>query len=362
MSVTLTTSLALEPKRLARLARLQYVADSEPGYSRMRNGEGFYYSNLRGAKLRDRRQIKRIEQMAIPPAWTDVWICPLPDGHLQATGRDDRGRKQYLYHERWRVVSDQVKFRRLADFARHLPRLRKAIAQDLRAKHLTRKRVLAGMVAVLDLTSIRVGNEEYVRENGSYGLATLRTRHVTLTNAHVELRFRGKGGQIREVTVSHKRLVQLFRELKTLPGAHVFQYLDDEGRVRPATAADVNDYLRETTGQPFTAKDFRTWKASALAAARLHGAGETQSERQRKRILKQVVAEVAESLGNTPTVCRKYYIHADLLDGFLAGSCQLVPVRATKRPGGRSVKTQEQTLARFLRQWLKGHRFKRVNT
>jgi DNA topoisomerase-1 len=357
MSVTITTTGAMDPKRLARLARLAYVSDSEPGYTRRRNGIGFYYHNVRGGKLRDRRQIRRIERLAIPPAWTGVWICRLPNGHLQATGRDDRGRKQYLYHEQWRVISERAKFRRLADFARHLARLRKAIAHDLRIKRLTRARVLAGMVAVLDLTSIRVGNEEYVRENGSYGLATLRTRHVRLTNAHVELRFRGKGGQIREVTVTHKRLVQLFRELKALPGAHVFQYRDDEGRIRAATAADVNEYLRDTTGKSFTAKDFRTWKASALAAARLCAADQATTERQRKRIVKQVIAEVAETLGNTPTVCRKYYIHADLLDGFLAGTCQIGPTRSNNS-GGRTAASEEQTLARFLRQWMKNARYK----
>jgi DNA topoisomerase-1 len=342
----------ISPKRLARLARLRYVSDADPGYSRLRNGSGFYYVNLHGKKLCGERQVRRIDRLAIPPAWTDVWICPIAEGHLQATGRDARRRKQYIYHERWRTVADQTKFRRLADFARHLPRLRKAVARDLRTKGLTRRRVLAGMVALLDLTSIRVGNEEYVRENGSYGLATLRTRHVTLTNAHVVLRFRAKGGVMREVTVVARPLVRLFRELKELRGAHVFQYRDDGGQIRQATAADVNDYLRETTGAAFTAKDFRTWKASALAAGRLRGLANASSERQRKRFVKQVIAEVAETLGNTPTVCRKYYIHADLLASCLTNGCDDSPNGVKRRANG-TVARNEQVLARFLREWKK---------
>jgi DNA topoisomerase-1 len=355
MIATTTPPCTIDSQRLAHLARLKYVTDTDPGYTRHRNGSGFYYLNLHGRKLRDRRQVKRIEQLAIPPAWKDVWICPLPSGHLQATGRDDRRRKQYIYHARWRAASDQNKFRQLAEFARHLPALRSAIARDLRTKGLTQKRVLAGMVAVLDLTSIRVGNEEYVRENGSYGLTTLRTRHVTLENAHVMLRFRAKGGLMREVTIRQKRLVKLFRELKELRGAHVFQYLDDEDRIRPATAADVNAYLQQTAGEAFTAKVFRTWKASALAAGRLRALGQATTERQRKRTVKQVIAEVAETLGNTATVCRKYYIHSDLIESYQMGECDIVRngERVCKKQSAASAAADEQLLARFLRQWKK---------
>jgi DNA topoisomerase-1 len=338
------------PEELARIAELRYVSDEETGIGRRGNGHGFYYFNSRGRLVRDTRQLKRIEALAIPPAWTDVWICPLPDGHLQATGRDDRQRKQYIYHDRWRDVSNLAKFIRLGDCATLLPRLRRLVGRDLRGRTLTQTRVLAGMVALLDLTSIRVGNEEYVRQNNSYGLATLRTRHVTIRRRRAELRFRAKGGIQRQQVVNDPRLVRLLKELIRLRGAHVFQYVAADGRIRSADAIAVNEYLRERTGSSFTAKDFRTWKASALAAGRLFQNRHCESLRARKQVTKAVIAEVAEALGNTPTVCRKYYIHSGLLQSYEQGEFCRYFVRFTPRTK-QSLTSHEVVLANFLRRW-----------
>jgi DNA topoisomerase-1 len=345
-----TNRAAVEPQALARLAHLRYVTDAEPGFSRKLNGKGFVYFSGRGARLRNPRDVKRIDSLAIPPAWTDVWICRFAKGHLQATGHDDRKRKQYLYHERWREAANLVKFIHVEQFGRALPRLRRAIARDLGGNHLSRTRVLAGMVAVLDATSIRVGNEEYVRQNGSYGLTTLRTRHVAEKNHHVELRFKAKGGLHREVDINEQRLVRLMKQLKRLRGAHVFQYLDGDKHIRQVTSTDVNEYLREATGQPFTAKDFRTWKVSALAARLLFEQPPVETLKDRKRIIKSTLAEVAAVLGNTPTVCRKYYVHPGLLESFEQGRFRKF-VNEFKPRRNRSFNRDEQILAHFLPQW-----------
>lgn len=336
------------PEELARIAQLRYVTDEEPGIKRELNGKGFKYLNGHGRSLRDQRQRSRIESLAIPPAWTDVWICRFADGHLQATGRDARGRKQYLYHEDWREISNAAKYWRLKSCPRFLPTLRRQITKDLRGRELTQTRVLAGMVGLLDLTAIRIGNEEYVRENNSYGLATLRTRHVQIKSSKALLRFRAKSGIHREAEVADKRLVQLLRQLKKLRGAHVFQYRDDAGQVHAADSNAVNTYLAERTGHRFTAKDFRTWKGSALAAGILYDERSVEELADRKKVVKKAIAAVAELLGNTPTVCRKYYIHAGLIESYLDGKISKVfgRFRPTRK---RSLSRDEQLLARFLR-------------
>jgi DNA topoisomerase-1 len=341
---------SIAPEELARFAKLQYVLDDQPGFTRLLNGHGFCYSNGRGRKLRDQRQLKRIEALAIPPAWTEVWICRLPDGHLQATGHDARGRKQYLYHQHWREISNLAKFLRLKPCAKFLPALRQQVSRDLRAPELTRERVLAGIVALLDLTFIRIGNEEYVRENGSYGLATLRTRHLTIQGNRALLRFKAKSGLRREVMIEEKRLVRFLKQVKNLRGEHVFQYLDSTGQIHIADSIAVNDYLRERTGHSFTAKDFRTWKASAIAVGMLHSEPTPDKLAARKRVVKQVVAAVAEALGNTPTVSRKYYIHPGLLDSYLNGTLAAKFQRFRPSPK-RSLSHDEQLLDRFLRRW-----------
>jgi DNA topoisomerase-1 len=337
-------------EELARLAHLQYVNDELEGFTRRCNGHGFCYTGTRGKPLRDPRALKRIESLAIPPAWTDVWICHSADGHLQVTGRDARHRKQYIYHERWREISNLAKFLRLGEWSKFLPKLRSAVANDLRGRKLTRNRVLAGMVALVDLTSIRIGNEEYVRQNNSYGIATLRTRHVTMKGRRALLRFRAKGGVKREHIIEDKRLVCLLKQLTQLKGAHVFQYVDDEGKIHCADAVAVNEYLRERTGRSVTAKDFRTWKASSLAIGRLFAKRDAETLRAKKKAIKMTIAEVAETLGNTATVCRKYYIHAGLLQAFengeLSQDFHFVAPRTQ-----RHLNRDETLLGQFLRQW-----------
>lgn len=345
---TTSTTVDFTPEELARLANLQYVATEEPGFTRRMNCQGFVYLNGHGKPLRDARQLARIDSLAIPPAWTEVWICRLPDGHLQATGHDARGRKQYLYHEQWRAMSNAAKFFRLKSCPKALPKLRRHVTRDLHGNKLTATRVLAGMVALLDLTSIRIGNEEYVRENNSYGLATLRTRHVRIKGGKAILRFRAKAGLPREVIVPDKRLVRLLRQLKQLPGAHVFQYIDEGGQTRATDSMAVNSYLQQRASHYFTAKDFRTWKASALACGSFYDERNVEKPALRKRVVKKAVAAVAEALGNTPTICRKYYIHAGLVDAYLDG--QFLPMFQRFRvPRVRLLSRDEQMLARFLR-------------
>lgn len=350
MTAKLLDIEALVPEDLARLAGLSYVTDEEAGFAREQNGKGFSYVHGSERRLRDRTNLDRIESLAIPPAWVDVWICRTANGHLQATGRDTRQRKQYIYHERWREMSNLKKFWRLKQCAQFLPVLRARVARDLRGRELTRNRVLAGMVAILDLTLIRVGNEEYVRQNNSYGLTTLRTRHVTIDGWQAKLRFRGKSGLQREAIIQDKRLVRLLKELKKLRGAHVFQFVDSDGKIHPADANAVNEYLRERTTHAFTAKDFRTWKASALAAAMLYEIRDEERFTVRKRLTNKTVAAVAAALGNTTSVCREYYIHAGLLEASWEGKLADLFQRYRRRPQ-RGLSLDEQLLAHFVRRW-----------
>jgi DNA topoisomerase-1 len=350
MSVKTLPVESFTPEELATLASLRYVLDEQPGFAREKNGSGFYYLNGEGRRVRDKQLVARIDALAIPPAWTDVWICRSADGHLQATGRDDRGRKQYIYHERWREVSNLAKFWRLRHCGSFLPELRRKVTNDLGGRELTQRRVLAGMVALLDLTLIRVGNEEYVRQNNSYGLATLRTRHVSFQKRKALLRFRGKSGLRREAVVDEPRLVRLLKQLKRLPGAHVFQFVNGNGKPQAVDATMVNEYLRELAKTPFTAKDFRTWKASAMAAGVLYANRDVEKLSGRKRVIKAAITAVAEALGNTPTVCRKYYIHAGLLEAYIDGTLPDNFQRFKPRRQGR-LSRDEQILARFLRRW-----------
>jgi DNA topoisomerase-1 len=301
--------------------------------------------------LRAQRHLRRIEKLAIPPAWTEVWICRVSKGHLQATGFDDRKRKQYLYHPEWRPIADSAKFIRIAEFGRLIAKLRKRVARDLGGRQLSRERLLAGMVAILDRTSIRVGNEEYVRANNSYGLTTLRTRHVLSRRGRIELRFRAKGGLQHKVMIEDRRIVKLMRQLKRLRGEHVFQYRDSDRAIRPVDSLQVNEYLRDASGQAtITAKDFRTWKASSLAAALLYEQRGAMNLRARKRLIRQVIAQVAETLGNTPAVCRKSYIHPGLLTSFESGEFdELFKGFSVNRK--RLVHRNEQIFARFCRRW-----------
>jgi DNA topoisomerase-1 len=313
-------SLVTDPVESAREAGLRYVLDDRPGIRRCKRGKGFSYIGPDGATVRDPAVRKRISSLAIPPAWTDVWICPLANGHLQATGHDARGRKQYRYHPRWRASRDETKYHRLIAFGQALPRIRARIDRDLDQAGLTRTRVLAAVVRLLETTLIRVGNEEYVRANGHFGLTTLRNRHAAVSGQTIRFSFRGKSGVKHDVKVSDRRLARIVRRCQDLPGQELFGYIDDEGEPRTIDSGDVNDYLHEIAGQEFTAKDFRTWAGTVLAARALQEFSAFDSEAQAKRNVVSAIESVAKRLGNTRTVCRNCYVHPEVINAYLDGS------------------------------------------
>jgi DNA topoisomerase-1 len=310
---------AIDPEVTAEEAGLRYVNDGMPGISRRRAGRGFSYRGPDGHRITDRRVLARIRSLAVPPAWTDVWICPIARGHLQATGRDARGRKQYRYHPRWRAVRDEAKYERMIAFGQALPRIRRRVEADLGLPGLPRERVLAAVVRLLEKTRVRVGNEEYARENRSFGLTTLRGRHAEVGSTRIRFRFRGKGGKEQEVELSDRRLARIVARCQELPGQALFTYLGDDGEPRTVDSADVNDYLREISGEEFTAKDFRTWAGTVVAAWALAELQEFDSEAQAKKNVVRAVEAVAERLGNTPAVSRSSYVHPTVIDAYLDG-------------------------------------------
>jgi len=335
----------------AREAGLRYVSDTTPGIRRARRGDGWVFTAPDGTPLRDAAEIQRIRHLAIPPAWTDVWISPSANGHLQATGRDARGRKQYRYHERWRAVRDEAKYERMIAFGRALPRIRERVAADLAREGLPREKVLATVVRLLDTTAIRVGNEEYARENHSYGLTTMRTRHASVRGATVKFEFRGKSGKTHAVAVHDRRLARIVRQCQELPGHELFQYLDDDGERRAVSSEDVNDYLRDLAGDEFTAKDFRTWVGTVLAACFLREMGAVASEREGRRQVKEAIERVARQLGNTATIARKCYVHPDVVDAHMDGSLLRLRMHAPSRERatrGEGLRDEERAVLRLL--------------
>ena len=312
-------SSQLPPLRAAKFAGLHYVSDLEPGIRRRASGKGFRFLGADGSALRDQDTLARIRLLAIPPAWQKVWICPLEMGHVQVTGRDARGRKQYIYHHDWVAVRDANKFARMRAFGKALPVIRRRVATDLALPGIPREKVLALIVRLLDSTLIRVGNEQYVRENGSYGLTTLRSRHVDVSGSAIEFQFRGKGGIPHRVVLAEPKLARVVRRLLDLPGQELFRYVDQEGEVRRIDSADVNDYLRALAGEDFSAKDFRTWYATRAALQGLERCA-LESKTQARAEVKRVLREVAKTLGNTPAICRKSYVHPIVIESFLSGA------------------------------------------
>ncbi len=308
------------PVHAARFAGLRYVSDAIRGIRRKRAGTGFFYVHPDGTRLTDRDELKRFRSLVIPPAWKDVWICPYKNGHLQATGRDARGRKQYRYHPLWRQIRDETKYRRLVDFARSLPKIREAVDNDLRQPGLTKRKVLATLVRLLESTLIRVGNEEYAKQNRSYGLTTLRDHHATVDGTKLRFRFRGKSGKEHCIGIRDRRLAKIVRRCQELPGQELFQYTENGSAPTPIDSSDVNDYIREISGEEFTAKDFRTWAGTLAAAAALQEYGVPASLTEGKRNVAQVIRHVAERLGNTPNTCRKFYVHPVIIDAYMDGS------------------------------------------
>lgn len=338
-----------DPQASAEAAGLHYVSDADPGIRRQKAGKGFRYTWPDGTPVKDRATIKRIHQMAIPPAYSDVWICRDPSGHLQAVGRDDRDRKQYRYHEDWRTVRDAVKFHRMLAFGEALPRVRDRVSADLRKRGLPREKVVATVVAMLEQTLIRVGNEQYRQQNQSYGVTTLRNRHVSIQRGTARLRFKGKSGKQHDVEVDDPRLVRVVRQCLDIPGQELFQWVDDDGEAHPVGSDDVNAYLKEVTGEDFTAKDFRTWAGTVLAGRLLRATGPVGSERAAQGEISRVIKAVAEQLRNTPAVCRKSYVHPAVIDAYVGGFIKpLVSVTGPRDEPERSV--EEDALLELLRE------------
>lgn len=312
--------IVTDPVESAKAAGLRYVSDERPGIRRKKAGKSFTYLDVDGNTIHDPEELKRIKALAIPPAWTDVWICPSPRGHIQATGRDEKGRKQYRYHERWREVRDETKYTRMLAFGQALPKIRARTKQDLASTKLTKEKVLATIVQLLEKTLIRVGNEEYTKVNRSYGLTTMRNRHVDVEGSHIKFQFKGKSGVRHSIDLNDRRLARVIERLQDLPGQEIFQYVDEAGEIHSIESADVNNYLHEITGEHFTAKDFRTWAGTVLASLALQEFEKFDSETQAKRNIVQAIETVSERLGNTPSVCRKCYVHPAVLDSYMDGS------------------------------------------
>jgi DNA topoisomerase-1 len=331
----------------AKEAGLHYVSDDRPGYRRKAKNGDFEYLDTEEKRIRDEQRLLRIKRLAIPPAWNDVWICPSPNGHIQATGRDARGRKQYRYHVRWRELRDENKFEKLADFAKALPKIRRRVAKDLKLPRMPREKVLATIVRLLERTFIRIGNEEYARENKSFGLTTIKDRHVTVRGAQLRFRFRGKSGRQHEVEVTDQRIAKIVSKCQDLPGQNLFQYVID-GEVRDVTSQDVNDYLREISGENFTAKDFRTWAGTLLAAIALNLQEKFESQKQAKTNIKTAICAVAELLGNTPAICRKCYVHPGVVETYLSGKEIAGLADAIKTQQNINLRAVERAVRKFL--------------
>jgi len=310
--------LQTDPAESARSAGLRYVSNQSAGITRKVTRQGFNYLDKHGKTITDGVTLARIKSLAIPPAWQEVWICPSANGHLQATGYDARGRKQYRYHPEWRKVRDEVKYERMIKFGQALPALREGVQRDLALPGLPRSKVLATVVRMLDLTGIRIGNEEYARENRSFGLTTLRNKHVQVEGAQIALRFRGKSKVYHTLQIKDRRMANIIRRMRDLPGQELFQYLDDDGNVHSIESNDVNEYLRTITGEDYTAKDFRTWTGTMLATLLLLELAHYSTQSEAKKNIDQAVRMVAERLGNTPRICKSCYIHPAVFDTYLS--------------------------------------------
>jgi DNA topoisomerase-1 len=345
----------VHPKDAAETVGLRYVSDSRPGIRRKKAGSGFTYTRVDGARVTDREVLKRIKALAIPPAWTDVWICQFGNGHIQATGRDARGRKQYRYHARFREIRESTKYEHVVEFAEELPTIRKKVLEHIGLRGLPREKVLATVVHLLDTTLIRIGNDDYAKQNSSYGLTTLKNRHVEVDGNEVRFRFTGKSGKQWSLRVRDRRVAKIIRACQDLPGQELIQYVDDEGVCRDVTSADVNDYLREITGKDITAKDFRTWAGTVLAATALSEFETVDTAAQAKRNLRSAIEKVSSRLGNTPTICRKCYVHPEILHSYLDGNLVLdIKSHAEKelRNNLETLKPEEAAVLMALRRRL----------
>jgi DNA topoisomerase I len=352
-STATSTEAREDPREIARASGLRYTTDSQPGFTRHRAGRGFAYRDRDGAPIRDEDVLERIRKIVIPPAWTDVWISAWPNGHLQATGRDARGRKQYRYHPRWRERRGAENFGRMISFAKALPKIRRRAERDLAKRGLPREKVLGAVIRLLELTLIRVGNDEYARLNRSFGLTTLRDRHARIRGSEVRFRFRGKGGIMHEVGLRDRRLASIVRRCQELPGQDLFQYVDEEGVNRNVTSDDVNEYLRDISGGDFTAKDFRTWAGTLLAYRALRALQPEDHGTAARKNVAEAMKVTAERLGNTPAVARGSYVHPAVLEAYLEGDIggALVDAAEEQRtPPVGADRSEEVAVVKLLRQ------------
>jgi DNA topoisomerase-1 len=340
---------SLEPVDSAKAAGLRYITDDRPGIRRIKRRGGFSYLGLNGKPIADEKEVARIRQLAIPPAYSNVWISPDPRGHLQATGRDARGRKQYRYHARWREVRDETKFDRMIAFAKALPSIRAGVARDIARQGLPREKVLATVVSLLEETMIRVGNEEYAKSNDSYGLTTMHDEHVRFSGASVRFHFRGKSGREHTVTVRDKRLARIVKQCRDIEGEELFQYITENDERATISSQDVNAYIRQLAGDDFTAKDFRTWEGT-LACALALAAQRAETKTEAKAHIVAAIKAVSERLGNTPAVCKKSYIHPGVIDEFLEnGALTLVERKVRKAAGDRfALGSDERRVLAFI--------------
>jgi DNA topoisomerase-1 len=339
----------------AKEAGLRYVTDDRPGIRRKSHGKEFVFIDPKGKRITDEQELLRIRRLAIPPAWTNVWISPFPNGHLQATGRDARNRKQYRYHSDWRNVRDETKYSRMVAFGHALSKIRRTVTSDLKLSGLPRNKVLATVVRLLETTLIRVGNDEYAKNNSSYGLTTMLDSHARISGDTVKFRFKGKSGIRHEIGVQDRQLAKLVKKCQDLPGQEIFAYLNESGQVQDVTSQDVNAYLREITGQEFTAKDFRTWAGTVLAAVALQQFEEFATTKEARSNILRAVEAVAKMLGNTPAICRRCYVHPVVLDSYLAGatiSTLNQQSKATLKHRLHSLKPEEAAVMMLLQQRL----------
>jgi DNA topoisomerase-1 len=335
----------------SRAARLRYVEGDEPGYTRVRRGSAFVYVTKSGARVKHESELARIRKLAIPPAWKDVWICRHANGHLQATGIDARGRKQYRYHARWREVRDEAKYHDILHFAERLPLLRRRITKDLADPNLTKSKVVAAVLRIMEQTAIRVGNDRYAEMNGSYGLTTLLDRHAKISGGTVEFRFRGKSGKTRHAKIKDPRLARIVKRCRDIPGQRLFQYRDGEGRFRAITSTDVNEYIQRAMDHAFTAKEFRTWTATVSAMSVLNGYPPCKSTTEGRRLIMKAVEEVAKELGNTRAICKKSYIHPRVFESYLGGTLHGLYARCSGARPFPGLSAEECTVLSFFKEF-----------
>jgi DNA topoisomerase I len=347
------TCAANDPIQTAKAVGLRYMPDASPGIRRKRTGKHFSYIGVDEKPIRDPDQLQRIKKIGIPPAWTNVWICPTDRGHIQATGRDTKGRKQYRYHQRWREVRDETKYDKLILFGETLPLIRERVDQDLSLTDLPYEKVIATIVRLLDTTLMRIGNEEYARENDSYGMTTMRNQHVDVRGAKVRFHFKGKSGKDHIIDVKDRQLAKIVKKCQDLPGHELFQYMNENGALRTVESSDVNTYLRQVSGQDLTAKDFRTWGGTVVATNALEDLGVFESETQSKKNVVEAIKMTAKQLGNTPAICRKCYVHPGLIDAYLDGSLLNFFKQydeRTKKPAMEGLRPDEARVLAFLEQ------------